>query len=134
MQLLTGVQRENRCEWFKLFLSPESLRSSVRDPRLPALPYGKEPVDVIVDFLTCIWTYAKTRITEEIGSVADLNAADVVLTVPAAWDAAGCALMREAAIKAGLVQSARGGDTAWRERLRIITSVLSHFQSIIARD
>ncbi len=45
----------------------------MRDPRLPGLPYGKEPVDVIVDFLTCIWTYAKARITDEIGSVADLS-------------------------------------------------------------
>lgn len=53
---------------------PESLRAGTRDPRLPALPYGKEPVDVIVDFLTCIWTYAKAKITEEIGSIADLSA------------------------------------------------------------
>jgi hypothetical protein len=33
--------------------------------------------------------------------------------------------MREAAITAGLVQSSRAGDRDWRERLRIITSVLS---------
>lgn len=46
-----------------------------------------------------------------------------MLTVPAAWDAAGCALMREAAIRAGLVQSSRGGDKNWRDRLRIITCV-----------
>lgn len=31
--------------------------------------------------------------------------------------------MRDAAIKAGLVQSARGGDVDWRDRLRIITYV-----------
>lgn len=30
-------------------------------------------------------------------------------------------MMREAAIAAGLVQSARAGDTNWRDRLRIIT-------------
>ena len=29
--------------------------------------------------------------------------------------------MREAAIAAGLVQSSRAGDTAWRDRLKIIT-------------
>lgn len=50
-----------------------------------------------------------------------VEAADVILTVPAAWDAAGCSIMREAAIKAGMVQSARGGDRNWRDRLRIIT-------------
>lgn len=51
------------------------------------------------------------------------DAADMVLTVPAAWDAAGCALMREAALRATLVQSSRGGDKNWRDRLRIITCV-----------
>jgi hypothetical protein len=49
------------------------------------------------------------------------ESADVILTVPAAWDAAGCQLMRNAAINAGMVQSARAGDRSWRERLRIIT-------------
>lgn len=56
--------------------------------------------------------------------IALLDTADVWLTVPAAWDAKGCDIMREAAIKAGLVQSARAGDYTWRDRLRIITYVL----------
>lgn len=46
------------------------------------------------------------------------------LTVPAAWDAMGCQMMREAAITAGLVQSSRAGDREWRDRLRIITCAL----------
>ena len=41
--------------------------------------------------------------------------------MPAAWDAKGCDIMREAAITAGLVQSSRAGDTTWKDRLRIIT-------------
>ncbi|GAA5969951.1 hypothetical protein JCM21900_002451 [Sporobolomyces salmonicolor] len=110
-----------KCEWFKLLLSPESLRSGVPDPWLPPLPAGKNVVDVIADFLRCIWRYAKRQITEEIGSVVDLNAADVLLTVPSGWDAAACSLMRESAIRAGLVQSSRGGDVNWRDRLQIIT-------------
>ncbi|KAK4049950.1 hypothetical protein OIV83_003774 [Microbotryomycetes sp. JL201] len=110
-----------KCEWFKLLLSPESLRSGQPDPRLPPLPYGKNVVDVISDFLREVWRYAKRQITDEIGSVVDLDAADVLLTVPAAWDAAGTSLMREAAIRAGLVQSSRGGDKNWRDRLQIIT-------------
>lgn len=52
------------------------------------------------------------------------DAADVWLTVPAAWDAKGCDIMREAAITAGLVQASRAGERNWRDRLRIITSVL----------
>ncbi|KAG8931511.1 hypothetical protein FRC02_002636 [Tulasnella sp. 418] len=111
-----------RCEWFKLFLEPRALRdSSTIDPRLPSLPPGKTAVDLIIDYLCCLFEYAKEQITREIGAVADLNAADVWLTVPAAWDAAGCDIMRDAAIKAGLVQSAHAGDRNWRDRLRIIT-------------
>lgn len=62
-----------KCEWFKLLLSPESLRSGVPDPWLPPLPAGKNVVDVIADFLRCIWRYARRVITEEIGSVVDLS-------------------------------------------------------------
>ncbi|KAF9463313.1 hypothetical protein BDZ94DRAFT_1282511 [Collybia nuda] len=110
------------CEWFKLFLEPHALRDeSAVDPRLPQLPIGKRAVDLIIDFLSCLWEYAKERITQEIGAVADLNSADVWLTVPAAWDAKGCDIMREAAIAAGLVQSYRADDVNWRDRLRIIT-------------
>ncbi|KAG2093037.1 actin-like ATPase domain-containing protein [Suillus cothurnatus] len=61
------------------------------------------------------------QITRDIGAVADLNSADVLVTCPAAWDAKGCDMMREAAIAAGLVQSAHAGDSNWRDRLRIIT-------------
>ncbi|RDB19633.1 Heat shock protein 12B [Hypsizygus marmoreus] len=111
-----------RCEWFKLFLEPHALRDETAiDPRLPQLPPGKKAIDLIIDFLSCLWEYAKDQITREIGAVADLNSADVWLTVPAAWDAKGCDIMREAAIAAGLVQSAHAGDVNWRDRLRIIT-------------
>ncbi|KAK4046962.1 hypothetical protein OIO90_006380 [Microbotryomycetes sp. JL221] len=112
-----------KAEWFKLYLDPIVLREgrAAAAARLPDLPAGKEPFDVVVDYLTCLWTYAKARITEEIGSVADLESADVQLTVPAQWDNVGCSIMREAAIKAGMVQSSRAGDTEWRDRLRIIT-------------
>lgn len=116
------MQGGYKCEWFKLFLEPKALRDDGSvDPRLPKIPPGKKPIDLIVDFLTALWEYAKEQITREIGSVADLNSADVWFTVPAAWDAKGCSIMREAAITAGLVQSARAGDRNWRDRLRIIT-------------
>lgn len=50
-----------------------------------------------------------------------VDSADVWLTVPAAWDARGCDMMREAAISAGLVRNVSARDRAWRDRLRIIT-------------
>jgi len=57
-----------------------------------------------------MWEYAKEQITREIGAVADLDSADVWLTVPAAWDAKGCEIMREGAISAGLVAQFSAAD------------------------
>ncbi|KAK7055143.1 hypothetical protein R3P38DRAFT_2499251 [Favolaschia claudopus] len=116
------ISGTSRYEWFKLFLDPRALRDkSALDPRLPSLPPGKKPTDLITEFLSCLWEHAREQITRDIGAIADLNSADVWITVPAAWDARGCALMRQAAIASGLVQSAYPGDNAWRDRLKIIT-------------
>ena len=35
---------------------------------------GKKAMDLIIDFLSCLWEYAKEQITREIGAVADLGA------------------------------------------------------------
>ncbi|KAJ7619528.1 actin-like ATPase domain-containing protein [Roridomyces roridus] len=117
-----SIPGTSRFEWFKLFLDPRALRDEpALDPRLPALPAGKTARDLIEDFLSCLWEYAREQITAEIGAIADLNTCDVWMTVPAAWDAKGCALMRRASIDAGLVQKSHSGDTEWRDRLKIIT-------------
>jgi hypothetical protein len=34
---------------------------------------GKKPIHLIIDFLSCMWEYAKEQITREIGAVADLG-------------------------------------------------------------
>ena len=34
---------------------------------------GKKPINLIIDFLGCMWEYAKEQITREIGAVADLG-------------------------------------------------------------
>ncbi|KAJ7875395.1 actin-like ATPase domain-containing protein [Mycena olivaceomarginata] len=78
----------SRYEWFKLFLDPRALRDeSALDPRLPALPPGKTPTDLITDFLSCLWEYARD----------------------------------EAAIAAGLVQSAYPGALRGATDSKIIT-------------
>ena len=59
-----------------------------------------------------------------------VDSADVWLTVPAAWDARGCDMMREAAITAGLVRSVGARDRDWRDRLHIITYVPFNVRSI----
>ncbi len=81
-----------KCEWFKLFLEPKALRDeSAIDPRLPLIPVSilkfthfsahsqmspqphKRAVDLIIDFLSCLWEHAKDQITRDIGAVADLS-------------------------------------------------------------
>ena len=52
-----------------------------------------------------------------------VDSADVWLTVPAAWDAKGCEIMREAAIAARLVDQYSVQDVNWEDRLHIITWV-----------
>ena len=53
---------------------------SIRAPLIanPLQP-GKRAIDLIRDFLSCLWEYAKDQITREIGAVADLSRAMVVL-------------------------------------------------------
>ena len=40
---------------------------------LLAVQPGKQAIDLIIDFLSCLWDYAKQQITREIGAVADLG-------------------------------------------------------------
>lgn len=62
-------------EYFKLHLDPVVLRDGrLASADLPELPIGKSASDVVTDFLGALWAYAKAKITEEIGSVADLGA------------------------------------------------------------
>lgn len=65
-----------------------------------------------------------------ISSAIIADSADVWLTVPAAWDARGCDMMREAAITAGLVRNVGARDRDWRDRLRIITYALLHLSPV----
>lgn len=65
-----------KVEYFKLFLDPFLDRRNPASVRLPDLPYGKTPFDVISDYLGCIWKYAKERIRDELGSVFDLGNVD----------------------------------------------------------
>ncbi|KAF6747910.1 actin-like ATPase domain-containing protein [Ephemerocybe angulata] len=117
------IPRAIKCEHFKLFLEPRLLsdESAASVPHLPTLPPGKMAIDLIIDYLGCIYEYSKEQITRENGAVADLDTAEVWITIPAAWNTRGSEIMREAAIKAGLVYSSRAGDTKWRDRLKIIS-------------
>lgn len=40
--------------------------------------------------------------------------------MPERWDGKACEIIKEAAIFAGLVHSARAGDVGWRDRLKLV--------------
>lgn len=40
---------------------------------LTSWQFGKRAMDLIIDFLSCLWEYAKDQITRDIGAVADLS-------------------------------------------------------------
>ncbi|KAF9511754.1 hypothetical protein BS47DRAFT_1486679 [Hydnum rufescens UP504] len=107
-----------RCEWFKLWLDLSSVPSTFLESRVFQPP--KNIMDVVADYLSCIWTHTKNQIHGENGPCS-LSHAEVYLTVPSSWDLRTSLLLREAAIKAGVVvQDSEFEDIYWQERLHII--------------
>jgi hypothetical protein len=96
--------------WFKLGLSEYGREQLAEDQpekykKLHALlkSFGKEPVDVMADYLRCIWTYATENIQRRIGKHLWENLKlKIVVTVPAIWDHKAQELTRKAAEMAGL--------------------------------
>ncbi|KAF9511534.1 hypothetical protein BS47DRAFT_1298819 [Hydnum rufescens UP504] len=114
-----------RCEWqvvalypgmFKLWLDLESAPSTI----CPSLPAGKQPADVIVDFLSSLWMVKHTLLCTVPNVSSSSDFAEIYLTVPASWDARRALSLREAAVKAGLVVQVSRKDMYWQERLHII--------------
>ncbi|KAF9510329.1 hypothetical protein BS47DRAFT_1487511 [Hydnum rufescens UP504] len=119
-----------RCEWFKLWLNPSSAPRTVLASRIFQPP--KNVVDVVADYLSCLWMHTKSLIQEKHPS--SFSHAEVYLTVPSSWDLQTSLLLREAATKAGLVvQDSESEDIYWEERLHIIpeaeASVIHSFLS-----
>ncbi|KAH9948487.1 actin-like ATPase domain-containing protein [Amylocystis lapponica] len=93
-----------KCEWFKLFLEPCALREQrTLYPRCPSIPTA---IDPIIDYLFCLWDCAEPR---SLSISAPYRGRG--LTVPAAWDAMGFQMMRDAAI--GQAWCAHHGSRAW---------------------
>ncbi|KAF9511769.1 hypothetical protein BS47DRAFT_1394865 [Hydnum rufescens UP504] len=107
-----------RCEWFKLWLDPSSAPSTVIESRFFQPP--KNVVDLVADYLSCIWMHTKNQIHLE-NALCSLSHAEVYLTAPSSWGLHASLLLREAAIKAGLVvQDSEFEDIYWQEWLHII--------------
>ncbi|KAL2060285.1 hypothetical protein VTL71DRAFT_9680 [Oculimacula yallundae] len=99
-------------EWFKLGLSKEATRKIAADQpekyeRLQAILRHKQKsaVDVVADFLRCLWTHATKEIQRSVvRGVWDNVDLKIVLTVPAIWDHDAQHLTRSAAEMAGLLE------------------------------
>ncbi|KAJ3511979.1 hypothetical protein NLJ89_g3789 [Agrocybe chaxingu] len=121
----------HRCECFKLFLEPESLKAGAEastQEMLPELPPGKAPLALITDFLASLWDHAKQEIIKDAAYTgSELESVEVYLTIPLTWNKEGIAILREAAIKAGLVQRVSAADSEWRERLHLVTEAEAAF-------
>ncbi|KAF5354126.1 hypothetical protein D9756_006963 [Leucocoprinus leucothites] len=110
-----------KAEWFKLHLRPKTCSSSSVSDDIPPLPLSKTPVDVFADFLRYMKQCAKTYIEEtHLIDGSDFwksGKEEYIISHPNAWEGAQQTLMRNAAIRAGLVS-----DTASdRRRIQFVT-------------
>ncbi|KAH8656043.1 hypothetical protein BGZ60DRAFT_567892 [Tricladium varicosporioides] len=109
-----GYDLDNKREfvsWFKLGLSDEAAEKfqNEQPQRFAKLEnilawLKKEPVDVVSDYLRCLWTHTIEIIQRSIGKQLWENInIKIVLTVPAIWDHKAQELTRRAADMAGLL-------------------------------
>jgi molecular chaperone DnaK (HSP70) len=100
--------------WFKMLLSDqakEQLQNEQpqRYKRLETLLEinEKTPVEVVADYLRCLWTHATNEIMKEIGkNLWDNIKIKIALTVPAIWDHKAQELTKRAAEMAGMLERA----------------------------
>ncbi|KAF9511545.1 hypothetical protein BS47DRAFT_1395047 [Hydnum rufescens UP504] len=129
-----------RCEPFKLLLDPTgasdlvpiilpyaSQTSKSTPPGLLTIyiQLGKQPIDVITDYLLELWRHLKLRILQCGNSEEDL-------AIPATWGVRNSEMIRDAAYAAGLV-APQGSqkDADGRDQLHIISiSVLSEPEAV----
>lgn len=92
-------------QWVKLLLEPESSHAAVASQQLPR---GKNPIEIVADYLRWLWKRIKAVILEkESEDEQDTDLFDpehltVVLTLPASWSALGKKRMLAAATMAGI--------------------------------
>jgi molecular chaperone DnaK (HSP70) len=100
--------------WFKMLLSDQAKEhlqneQPQRYKRLETLLEIKEktPVEVVADYLRCLWTHAMNEIMKEIGkNLWDNIKIKIALTVPAIWDHKAQELTKRAAEMAGMLERA----------------------------
>lgn len=101
----------HQISWFKLGLSEYgSQKLAQEQPERSQLlkelmkTFKKEPVEIVGDYLRCVWTHATESIQNNIGKLLwESLQIKVVLTVPAMWDYKAQELTKNAADMAGLL-------------------------------
>ncbi|CAJ2507646.1 Uu.00g088320.m01.CDS01 [Anthostomella pinea] len=88
-----AANKDNHISWFKLLLLEDGdLKSHLQSSkhikesaeRLESL--GKDPIDLVTDYLRCVWEHALFQITEEQGNkFMERTPFHVMVTVPAIW-------------------------------------------------
>jgi molecular chaperone DnaK (HSP70) len=74
---------------------------------------NKEPVEVIGDYLRCLWSYSLACIQRAVGkSLVESHRFAFVITVPAIWPAYARNRMREAVMLAGMLDKRAAGESS----------------------
>ncbi|KAJ4996040.1 Hsp70 family chaperone [Colletotrichum sp. SAR 10_66] len=106
-------------KWFKLLLVDDNdLPRNVRDsPQITAARQlmkgaNKDPVEVITDYLRCLWAHSIDSIRRSAGpKLVDVCKFHVVITLPAIWPDYSKARMRRAVQHAGMLEERWAGET-----------------------
>ncbi|KAF8655879.1 hypothetical protein AX16_002864 [Volvariella volvacea WC 439] len=115
-----------RSQWFKLHMRPRHLHG-YNFNFLPPLPPGKNVVAVFADYLRYLFKCSKEFIIQSHIDGAQIweSKKNIILTHPNGWENAQQALMREAAIIAGVIPNTPEG----RESIHFVTDgeAILHF-------
>ncbi|KAG2129869.1 uncharacterized protein EDB93DRAFT_1095170 [Suillus bovinus] len=104
-----------KLEWWKLHLRTRNLAANhITDDDVPPLPRGKNPVEVLGDFMQYLFRCARSYIEETHPSGSNLwrsleNRIEFVLTHPNGWEGPQQKQMRLAAVLGGLIPSTEEG-------------------------
>jgi len=107
-----------QAQWFKLLLSEDACRQGgerVDATKSLLQKLRKKPVDVVADYLRCLWRHTIEVIELELTKVAvDNMTFRVVLTLPANWNLKAVDLTKQAAVQAGITAPRSRGPTTFK--------------------
>ncbi|KXN81408.1 Heat shock 70 kDa protein 12B [Leucoagaricus sp. SymC.cos] len=120
LDIIADDLRWVKAEWFKLHLRPQTTSSASVSDEIPPLPPGKTSIDVFADFLGYLNNCARTYIREthvDGNSLLASGKVEFILSHPNVWEGAQQTLMRNAAVRAGLISSAHSD----RDRISFVS-------------